>query len=267
MVDQNKSKDSQTGSQPGRDNPDSKNAEPNANPNLKNTTGPEAVKADQTTLPATGSGVGGTGSSNPEAIAREQERLKQNASWTGKSAEQKTQTAGTTSSQPKASEGQFEADENNTVFKRTEDKDGKVTTVSSVSEAEAANAATKAGAAPAVENLTMAKEGVPGNVDLTAGGTLNSDKSMRDPREIDEINEEEEDKSGPNPIPNRDGNEITRGYNQFSAGGPSLMFNIDQNTNKMAEQLQPLIDNKSLSEDDRKKLRDMQKKLRETGKQ
>ena len=63
-------------------------------------------------------------------------------------------------------------------------------------------------------NFTQHLTGVPGNVDLTQGGRLSGDKSYRVKREIDDINEELEKTSGPNPAPNREGNELTKAINR-----------------------------------------------------
>ena len=160
-------------------------------------------------------------------------------------------------------ETQPEKREDGTFRAVKEDKDGNKTVVSSIKEEDAKVTEDKA---PPAENLTQRLEGVPGNVDLTQGGFLNSDKSVRDDRDAEEVAEEMEEKSGPNPIPNRDGNELTRAANELSAGGPGLMFNIDKSTTKMADRIRDIRRKGTLTDQDKQDLANMEKDLRNTGK-
>lgn len=222
------------------------------------------VKSDQTTMPSTGPGIGGTGSENPSAISEDLKKRNEGKKDL-RSPEDRTKTAGTTGSQPKVTEGKFEEDENNTLLRKDEDEDGKVTLISTISEEEFNKNKASQAKAPFAVNETMRLEGVPGNVNLTADGMLQGDKSLRPEATLEEQNEEKEMIAGPNPIPNRDGNEITRAANSLSAGGPSLLFQIDQTTNKMSQTLARIREKGSLDENDKRELEQMEKDLRATG--
>jgi hypothetical protein len=119
------------------------------------------------------------------------------------------------------------------------------------------------------ENLTRHMHGVAGKSGDTEGGTLNSDKSVRDTRSEDEKNKEMEEKAGSNPLPNREGNEFTRAMNDMSSvGGPAFITNIDVSTTAMADELSEILQRNrtGLNKDDRDKLDKMIKNLRATGK-
>lgn len=152
-------------------------------------------------------------------------------------------------------------------FRKEEEKDGVTTVVSSVSEEQANTDKDKQNQAPPAINETQRLEGTPGNIDLTQGGTLNSDKSEKDELQSDvELqNAEWEAKAGPNPTPNRDGNERLRAYNAMASGGPNLLLDVDRRTNMFADELAELKSKNSLSPEDKDRLDQIEKQLRTMG--
>lgn len=203
---------------------------------------------------------GGTQSSKSTNVSDEQNK---NASSDVKDSLRKTDPASL------ASPSQDEADKaaEGTFHKVTKDKEGVSTVVSSISEEDAKKAEKGQGAAPPFQNLRQAIDGTPGYVNLTQGGTLNSDGSKRDARSIEDINKEETEKAGPNPLVLRRGNEKTRMEQGLAgSGGVNTMFGIDAATNRMADKIGEIANKSSLTQRDKEDLRDMQKELQSTGK-
>lgn len=153
------------------------------------------------------------------------------------------------------------------VTRTLEDKEGNKTIVSAVTSEDADKHIEKIKTGPTFENQTQSLLGVPGNVNLTRDGTLAGDKSIRDERTLEEINAEIEDKAGPNPMPNREGNELTHASNfMATAIGTDSMGRIDRNTNAIARELKGLSRKDSLSQEDKDRLEEMSKQLELTGK-
>ena len=152
------------------------------------------------------------------------------------------------------------------LVRKTEEKDGVKTIISSVGEDEANKAKETAGRLPKTENLTQSLTGSVGNIDLTQGGTLAGDKSVREDKTIDEINEELNEKAGPNPMPNRDGNEYTNLTNRLTPTAISDVSRLDRDTTGMAAELKSIRESGNLSEDQKKKLENMEKRLQKAGK-
>lgn len=167
-----------------------------------------------------------------------------------------------------------EAKENEEVDKETgivtrtlEDKDGNKTIVSAATSEDADKHIEKIKATPTFENQTQSLLGVPGNVNLTQDGFLAGDKSVRDDRPLEEVHKEIEDKSGPNPMPNREGNELTHASNfMATAIGTGALGRIDRNTNAIARELKDLSKKDSLNQEDKDRLEEMSKQLELTGK-
>lgn len=270
MADENKSKDAQTGS--------SSSAKGGVGTENKGTKAEDnQVRSSQETMPSVGAGISGTGSSNPTANAKETERReaasrddkgaeKKEVKWDDfRSLEARTKTEGTTGSQPKAKEGKFVEDENNTLLRVDTDKEGKTTVISTVDNDTFVHDKKLSDAAPEHFNQTQAMHGVPGEVNLTADGALQGDKSLRQEQTEEELNQERELVAGANPIPNREGNELTKAANGLSAGGPQFMFQLDAQTNKMADKLSKIRAKGTLSADDKRDLETMEQNLRQTG--
>lgn len=170
-----------------------------------------------------------------------------------------------TSPEQLASPSQEDADKaKKELFSKTSEKDGVTTTVSAVDQNAAQQQEQTIGRLPAVQNLTQSAFGVPGNVDLTQGGTLSGDKSIREDRSLEDIHEELNQKSGPNPMPNREGNELTKATN-FTAQNPQFMMNLDSQTSGIADELKEIRESASLSEEEKKKIQDIEKRLKNTG--
>lgn len=143
-----------------------------------------------------------------------------------------------------------------------ESKDGVVTTVSAVNQEELDKHAGKLTGSPGFENQTQSLLGTPGNVNLTQDGTLAGDKSVRDGRKLEEIHEEIEAKAGPNPLPNREGNEFTKASNYMAtAMGTQMLPKIDRDTSAMSRELKELAKKDSLSADDKDRLETISKQL------
>lgn len=161
-----------------------------------------------------------------------------------------------------------EVDKETGIVTRTlEDKDGNKTIVSAVTSEDADKHIEKIKATPTFENETQSLLGVPGNVNLTRDGTLAGDKSIRDERSLEDIHKEIEDKAGPNPMPNREGNELTHASNfMATAIGTGSLGRIDRNTNAIARELKGLSKKDSLSQEDKDRLEEMSKQLELTGK-
>lgn len=151
--------------------------------------------------------------------------------------------------------------------KLNEDNEDKPTTVISAVDSEAADKhIERIKNAPAFENQTQSLLGTPGNVDLTQGGTLAGDKSVREDVDLEDVNAEMEEKAGPNPLPNREGNEMLKASNFVAtAVGTGTLGGIDRKTNKMAKELKELSKKDSLSQADKDRLTAMSKQLEETG--
>lgn len=211
-------------------------------------------------MPSVGAGISGTGSDNPSANAKEIER-REAAMTEGKDKKVLNWDA----LQTKSKEDKFQPDENNTVLKVSEDKDGVATVTSSVDEATATADAKLQANVPKNQNQTQSLHGVPGETNLTADGSLQGDKSLKQEQTLEELTEEAGIVSGPNPIPNREGNEITKAANALSANGPGFMFALDAQTNSMAEKLKKIRAKGTLNAEDKKELEVMEASLRATG--
>ena len=144
------------------------------------------------------------------------------------------------------------------LFTKEEEKDGVTTIVSSISEEEANKVKTTIEGLPKYQNLTLAIHGVPGDVNLTADGTLNSDRSERLDKTVEEMNEIYEKIAGPNPMPNREGNELTKAELGFRA---NVMAAQGNTLKSYSRQLKSMREKGSLDENDKKKLEDMEKGL------
>lgn len=148
-------------------------------------------------------------------------------------------------------------------FTKVEEVAGQTVVTNALTEEDAKKQVKIASALPKTENLTQSLTGVPGQVNLTQDGALNSDKSLRDTRDLKEVQEEEEMKSGPNPTPNRDGNELLKRELGFS---PNNLLAIDNSTNEMARKVEEISKRKTLTADDQRDLESMAKRLRDIGK-
>jgi len=135
-------------------------------------------------------------------------------------------------------------------------EDGRTVLVSSISEEETAKVKAGGAVSSAPVNFTQNLTGVPGNVDLTQGGRLSGDKSVRAQRTIEDINEELEKTSGPNPQPNREGNEILK------ATQGVLSVGYVANTAAIADELKEMLKKDSLDAKDKERLSDIEKQLR-----
>ena len=131
----------------------------------------------------------------------------------------------------------------------TKTEDGRVVLTSSVSEDEANKV--KIGTEPI--DLTQSLTGVPGIADLTQGGKLSGDRSFRTKSSIEEINEELEKVAGPNPTPNREGNEILKATQTVLAQG------LVVNTAAIADQIKEMVEKNELNKE---KLTEIEKQLR-----
>jgi hypothetical protein len=119
------------------------------------------------------------------------------------------------------------------------------------------------GKIPESINMTQELTGSAGNVNLTQSGKLNSDKSVREDMSVTEQFDELNKITGPNPTPLRDGNESTKAQNGVTGSG---LLAVDQNTNFMAEDLDKIVEKKTLNDEDRDVLRNMRDNLRLMGK-
>jgi hypothetical protein len=161
-----------------------------------------------------------------------------------------------------ASPSQKESDEaSKKLFSKEEEKDGQMTRISALTEEDAKRAEQTVAGLPGATNLTQSLTGTPGQVDLTQSGRLSGDKSLRVQKSVEEINAELEKTAGPNPTPNREGNEFTKAEQQLRAG---TFVAIDRDTTGMAEQLKEIREKGSLDEQDKQKLQSMEDRLRET---
>jgi hypothetical protein len=131
--------------------------------------------------------------------------------------------------------------------------------ISSLTEEDARNAGVNTEPVNFTQNLT----GVPGQINLTEGGRLAGDKSVRAKTTTEELNEELEKTSGPNPAPNRDGNELLKASNGITG---NILLGIDNNTNAMADELKEFIKKDKLTEEDKARLVRIEHQLRMTGK-
>jgi hypothetical protein len=134
-------------------------------------------------------------------------------------------------------------------------EDGRTVLVSSISPEETSKLKAS-GVSSAPVNFTQNLTGVPGNVDLTQGGRLSGDKSVRAQRTIEDLNEELEKTSGPNPQPNREGNEILK------ATQGVLSVGYVANTAAIADELKEMLKKDSLDAKDKERLSDIEKQLR-----
>ena len=144
------------------------------------------------------------------------------------------------------------------LWSEEKEKDGKTTIATSVSEAEALKVVSNLAAGKGYTNLRAALDGVPGDVDLTSGGTLNSDRSIRIDKTVEEMHALLTKTAGPNPLPNREGNELTKAELGFNA---RLMVGQGNSLRGYARQLKNLRENGNLKEEDKKVLEDMEKGL------
>jgi len=135
-------------------------------------------------------------------------------------------------------------------------EDGRTVLVSSISEEETAKVKNSGAVSSAPVNFTQNLTGVPGNVDLTQGGRLSGDKSVRAQRTIEDINEELEKTSGPNPQPNREGNEILKATQGVLGMGYVV------NTGLIADELKDMLKKDSLDAKDKERLTEIEKQLR-----
>lgn len=162
-----------------------------------------------------------------------------------------------------SSPSQEEADKaKDSLVSETTEKDGQKVVVSALTQEDKDKAAKSAESIPSAVNETQRLTGVPGQVNLTQGGRLSGDKSVRDDRSLEEINEELNTKTGPNPTPNRDGNERLKAELGFNS---DMMIGIERETTMMAEKLGKIREKGSLSEEDKRELEKMEDQLRSTG--
>lgn len=163
------------------------------------------------------------------------------------------------------SPSQEEADKakDSIVTETKENPDGTKTFFSAMSAEALQEHKDKAAAVPVVSNETERLTGFPLNVDKTQGGRLNGDGSMRDPRSLEDINKEINERGAGNPIPLRNGNEATRMMNGIL---PSTFAAIDVQTSAMAGELAKIRETASLSAEDKATLERIESQLRSTGK-
>jgi hypothetical protein len=185
-----------------------------------------------------------------EEKKKEQQRVLQNV---------QTRTSPLSASSPSHEESEKAVEG---LTRKTEEKDGVKTVVSSVSQEEMNKAKDNENKLIPIENLTQSLTGSPGNVDLTQSGRLAGDKSLRSTVELEEINKEMEDKAGPNPSPNREGNEFTKMQNQLS---PFMVRGIDKDTSGMANELKKMREEGNFTEEQKNKLKSMEQRLQQTG--
>jgi hypothetical protein len=141
------------------------------------------------------------------------------------------------------------------LYKDVKKEEGKPTViVTSISEEEAKKAAGIT--TPDYINQRVALDRVPGVLNLTMNGTLNSDRSKRMDVTVEEYWEILGQTAGENPLPNREGNELTKIENGFRA---DLAFGIENRNKAFAERLQK-IENK-LSGEDKEDVRKMREQL------
>jgi len=145
--------------------------------------------------------------------------------------------------------------------KEEKDEQGNVTYISSLSEAEWENAKRIAAGTPKFENLTQAMFGHPGQTNLTANGTLNSDGTERQFKTLEEFVEAAEKTASGNPTPNRVGNEMTNIELRFS---PMRQLGIDKTISATLDRLHVLRTKKGLSEEDKKELQEIEESLQVT---
>lgn len=127
--------------------------------------------------------------------------------------------------------------------------DGTVTVTKSLSKEEAERASTILASIPHKQNETENLTGVPGEEDLTRGGTLNNDRSRRMKMSLEDLNAEIEKTAGPNPIPNREGNELTKAMLGFR---PENSLRVNRLTTVVDE----LIAGGKLNKEEEKKIKD-----------
>lgn len=144
---------------------------------------------------------------------------------------------------------------------KEEEVDGKTVLRSSVSEDDLAKHSELQGTLPTATTLTQSLTGVTGQMDLTQGGQLNSDKSKRSSESLEDQVKEMDLAAGANPTPNRDGNERLRAELGFT---PNMLLGIDQQTSGMADRLAKLREKGSLSEEDKQELERIESQLRLT---
>lgn len=170
-------------------------------------------------------------------------------------AKQRSSQSNTISPTPEEAEGLEEK-----LFKKEEEKDGVVTLTSSVSEEEAEKAVKANKEVPPFINMRHALDRFPGQLDLTKGGTLNNDLSLKMDIKQEELNELAAKTAGANPLPNRIGNELTNIENGFRAdtfarAGTSLAG--------VADVLKKLREgNRYVNNEEKKQLEDAEKALR-----
>lgn len=164
-----------------------------------------------------------------------------------------------------ASPSQNESDkaEDKVISVESKAEDGSIRITDSVDQEAADRQAKIIEGLPVAENLTQSYHGVPGQVNLTQHGTLAGDKSVRVKRTLEDINAEYEKVAGPNPTPNREGNEITKATNLL-ATQPQSLIAIDRDTSKLADELEAMRKKGSLDSNDKKRLEEMEKELRQT---
>jgi len=149
-----------------------------------------------------------------------------------------------------------------TIFHETTEKDGVKTVVSAINKEEAEKSKERLAKVPEFRNETQSLTGTPGNTNLTEHGRLAGDKSIRSKKTLAELNAELEVKSGPNPTPNREGNELLRATNGIT--DQQKMF-INEDTNGMADEIDNFIKDKNLSEEEKKRrLESIRDRLRST---
>lgn len=157
-------------------------------------------------------------------------------------------------------------EETGVVSRVLEDKEGNKTYVSSVSTEEADKHIEKTKNTPVFENQTQSLLGTVGNVNLTQDGRLAGDKSLRDDRDLEEVHAEIADKAGPNPLPNREGNELTKQANYIATSmGTGALGRIDRDTSAMASEIRELSKKNTLTNEDKDRLEEISKKLDSTG--
>lgn len=158
-------------------------------------------------------------------------------------------------------------DVNTGVITRTlEDKGGNVMTISATNAEDADRHIERLSRVPTFTNERQSLDGTPGYTNLTQDGRLAGDKSVRDERDLEDINKEIDAKAGPNPLPNREGNEMARASNfMATAAGTAVLGRIDRDTTMLARELKDISKKDSLSADDKDRLEAISKQLDNTG--
>ena len=144
---------------------------------------------------------------------------------------------------------------------KVEEKDDVATVTSATADADLEAIAKQQADAPQFVDLTQSFTGVVGGqTGYVAGGALQGDGSYKDDRKAEDVEKEVELKAGPNPTPNREGNELTKAAN-FLANRAA--YSIPERATKLADDIKSLTE--KASKEDKAKAQKIEDELRHMG--